>query len=151
MPEQRNILFTGFKGARNPSCELVRQIGRSSLFLTNSYSGLERDIASLCRTYDGVFMFGVDKSLRREVRLECCASLDGHTLWTDCDISRLSRLIAERGIPCRISRVPTAYLCNSAYYQMLRKNNRSIFIHIPSARGLDEKWLKDLAELFRSL
>ena len=58
-----NILYTGFKGKNNTSYQLAEQFHGSKLFLTNSFSGIKKDIDNIQETYDMVFMFGVDKTL----------------------------------------------------------------------------------------
>ena len=54
-------LFAAFKGKLNTSFQLVSQLDTNKLFLTNSFSGLEKDIKSFTEKYDAVYMFGVDK------------------------------------------------------------------------------------------
>mgnify|MGYP000478572367 CR=1 FL=1 len=51
------------------------------IFLTNSFSGLHREISGLSADYDLIFMFGLDKRLRESVRIEGRAELDGQTLF----------------------------------------------------------------------
>lgn len=151
MEKQPHILFTGFKGIHNTSCQLVDRIQRTSLFLTNSFSGLKKDIDSVCESYDAVYMFGADKNLFGQVRIEKCARLDDNTVYTDFHVTALYEAFLRKGIPCQISDCPTAYLCNSAYYQMLNKNKNSVFIHIPSIKGMNSKLMRDLADLFREV
>ena len=49
------ILYVGFKGSHNPSCQLVSALPGNKLFLTNSIPGLTRDIAEIPNTYDTVY------------------------------------------------------------------------------------------------
>ena len=105
------------------------------MYLTNSFSGLARDIDALEKDYDAVIMFGVDTSLSTSLRVERCAQLHGETLNTKLFADQLVRGFRENGIPCDISDAPTHYLCNAAYFRMLQKTNgKAIFIHIPGAR-----------------
>ena len=129
------ILYVGFKGAKNTSYQLVSSFPGDHLYLTNSFSGLARDIDALEKDYDAVIMFGVDTSLSTSLRVERCAQLHGETLNTKLFADQLVRGFRENGIPCDISDAPTHYLCNAAYFRMLQKTNgKAIFIHIPGAR-----------------
>ena len=65
-----NILFTAFKGVYNTSFQLIVKINRSSLLLTNSFSGLENEINFNTYDYDAIYMFGVDKNLNGQIRIE---------------------------------------------------------------------------------
>lgn len=47
-----------------------------------------------------------------------------------------------------ISKAPTKYLCNAAYYHMLKKNPNTVFIHIPSLKGMNETLMNKLADIF---
>lgn len=146
-----NILFTAFKGAYNTSFQLVDRIGRTSLLLTNSFSGLEKDIDSLENNYNAVYMFGVDKNLKGRVRIEKCAQNGERVIYTDFDILTLSEQMADCNILYQISNTPTRYLCNFAYYHMLCKNKDTVFIHIPSIRGMDDGLKSKLINLFTGI
>ena len=117
------ILYIGFKGKNNTSSRLVNQLGENTLLLTNSFSGLEKDILSITQSYDSIIMFGVDSSLKDTLRIEKCAQLYGITVWCDYDVAHLSKIMADSGIVNIISNVPTQYLCNAAYYHMLCISN----------------------------
>jgi len=42
------------------------------------------------------------------------------------------------GITCDIVVTPTKYLCNAAFWHMLRNNNgNAVFIHIPTTKNKD--------------
>ena len=73
----KNVLFVGFKGKNNTSGLLAEQLSPNPLLLTNSFSGLRRDIDSICNEYDCFVMFGVDKTLSNSVRIDKIASLNG--------------------------------------------------------------------------
>ena len=45
-------LFIGFRGKNNTSSQLVNQLDEDILLLTNSFSGLEKDILSITESYD---------------------------------------------------------------------------------------------------
>ena len=134
------ILYVGFKGAHNTSYQLVSSFPRERLYLTNSFSGLAWDIEALEENYDAAIMFGIDKSLSTSLRVERCAELHGELLTTKLYADQLARGFRENGISCDISDTPTHYLCNDAYFKMLRKTNgKAIFIHIPGSRCMTQE------------
>lgn len=147
-----SMLFTAFKGKMNTSFQMVSQLDTSALFLTNSFSGLEKEIKSITEKCDMVYMFGVDKGLDREVRIETCAkynNLDAiHTLF---NVQALSDQMTAHQIRHYISNKPTQYLCNAAYYHMLQKNQNAVFIHIPSIKGMDNGFMAELVTFFSDI
>ena len=144
-------LFIGFRGMNNTSAMLVHQLGRDSLLLTNSFEGLEKDILSIAGEYDFVCMFGVDKRLDDAVRIEQCAMLQGTWASSIYDIQDLSRKMVQQNIHHSISNTPTQYLCNAAYYHMLCRNKNTVFIHIPSIKGMNDALMDRLLTLFRKI
>ncbi len=142
------ILFTAFKGKNNTSFLLASYLGGETLYITNSFTGLEKDIGAVNREYDRVFMFGIDKRLKNSVRIEACASLEGRRLYTESDIISLSRCLSENGVTATVSRVPTKYLCNAAYFRMLARNQNAVFIHIPSLKNMTDEMMNALVEFF---
>ena len=145
------ILFIGFKGKNNTSSQLVNQLGENILLLTNSFSGLEKDILSITESYDSIIMFGVDSSLNGTLRIEKCAELYGNTVLSDYDVNQLSKVMDSYGIANSISNVPTQYLCNAAYYHVLCINKNAVFVHIPSIKGMNDAFMGQLQKLFRKL
>lgn len=146
-----NTLFTAFKGANNASFRLINQIGRASLFLTNSFAGLKKDIDGLKTIPTVVYMFGVDKTLSDEVKIEVCAQNEETVIYSDYDIVSLSEQMAARNIHHEIASASTRYLCNSAYYHMLRKTKNTVFIHIPTAKGMTAEFMQKLIDLFAGI
>lgn len=142
------VLFTAFKGKNNTSFQLVNKLGGETLYITNSFTGLEKDVGAVNREYDRVFMFGIDKRLKNSVRVETCASLEGRRLYTESDIISLSRCLSENGVTATVSRVPTKYLCNAAYFRMLARNQNAVFIHIPSLKNMTDEMMNALVEFF---
>lgn len=138
------ILFTAFNGIYNTSFQLVDQLNTRPLLLTNSYNGLKNDILSANCDRDAILMFGADKALADEARIETCANFNGETIYTDFNISILQENLMNAEIPYTVSQQPTHYLCNAAYYHMLKKNPNAVFIHIPSIRGMSEGFMKKL-------
>ena len=143
------ILYVGFKGKNNTSFQLVSALDGERLFLTNSFSGVDRDIEALTTDYDAVIMFGLDKSLSDAVRIEKMAVLHGDTLSTVFTTSQMAERFVKNGINCEISERPTHYLCNDAYFRMLQKTDgRAIFVHIPGSRYMTDELM---ASIIRSL
>ena len=141
-------LYTAFKGTHNDYFQLVSQLCGDKLFLTNSFQGLEKDILSLNSEYDAIYMFGIDKNLRNSIRIETCADYNGELVNTSFDILTLEKAIKDLDIPCTISNKPTAYLCNAAYYHALKKNRNTVFIHMPSIKGMSDALMNQLLRLF---
>lgn len=145
------VLFTAFKGNHNTSFQLVDQTAANYVLLTNSFQGLKKDISFVNNDYDIVYMFGVDKKLIDEVRIETCAKYNDETVCTGFDIHNLETRLKGTGISCSTSDKPTRYLCNAAYYHMLKKNLNAIFIHIPSLRGMSIELMNNLIKVFDDL
>ena len=145
------ILFTAFKGVYNTSFQLVDQTKADSVLLTNSFQGLEKDISSISGDYSIVYMFGVDKTLVDKVRIETCANNNDETINTDFDILYLEKKLRSGEISYTISAKPTRYLCNAAYYHMLKKNPNTVFIHIPSLKGMSVEMMNRLIRIFRDI
>ena len=140
-------LYTSFKGFHNTSFQLVSQLCGDKLFLTNSFQRLEKEILSLGTDYDAIYMFGIDKNLRNGIRIETCANYNGELLETSFDIVTLEKVIKDLGISYIISNKPTAYLCNAAYYHMLKRNQNTVFIHIPSIKGMNPSLMNKLLQM----
>ena len=131
------VLLTGFYGKYNSSNVLVNQIKDvDKLILTNSFSKLKQEIdnASI-EEYDLVLMFGINKFLKNEIRLEKVAKLD-KSLSTGLN-TQLFQRICNKYIQTSINVTPTKYLCNSAYYHILQRNSKALFIHIPGLSKID--------------
>ena len=58
-------------------------------------------------------------------------------------------MIRDSGVAYTVSDKPTAYLCNAAYYHMLKKNRNTVFIHIPSIKGMNDVLMNQLLRLFQ--
>ncbi len=141
-------LYTAFKGTHNASFQLVRQLCGDKLFLTNSLQGLEKDILSINAEHDVIYMFGVDKNLNNNIRIETCAFYNGELVNTFFDMPSLEKVIKNSGVAYTVSNKPTEYLCNAAYYHMLKKNQNAVFIHIPSIKGMNDELMNQLLRLF---
>lgn len=140
-----NILYTAFKGKYNASNYLIAGMQGDTLFVTNSFQGLERDIASISKHHDAVLMFGVAPELTDTVRVETCALYNNESITTHFEIEALTRGLQSCGIPCFVSDKPTAYLCNAAYYHMLKRIPRTVFVHIPSIKYKNTAMMEKLS------
>ena len=129
----------------------MNHLGSDTLLLTNSFSGLKKDILSLAASFDSIYMFGVDCSLNGTLRIEKCAELYGMTASSNYDVAQLSKIMDSYAIVNSVSNVPTQYLCNAAYYHMLCINKNAVFIHIPSEKGMNDALMERLLKLFREL
>lgn len=140
------ILYTAFKGKNNTSYQVASRLNGTVLFLTNSFQGLEKDIATVVNDYDVVYMLGCNKSLNNKIKIENCAEYNGERIFTEFDISELKKRINNK-LSYSISYSPTKYLCNAAFYHMLKKNKNTVFIHIPSISGMNNCLIEDIIEL----
>lgn len=144
-----NILYIGFKGKNNASCILVKSISADSYLLTNSFEGLKKDIELLSRSYDSVILFGIDKNLFDTVRIEKVAEKETKE-FSALNLDAISAQLDTVGISNYLSDKPTHYLCNEAYWYLLRKfNGRAVLIHIPSIKNINEKLIDGLKQAFR--
>ena len=133
------VLFVGFKGANNASKRVVEKLSPDHVLLTNSFDGLKKDIASLSTDYACVFLFGVDKNLSSTVRIEKRAQKDDVKMDSVLNLETVVNALEHAGIITSISEIPTAYLCNEAYWHLLRKfSGRAVLIHISTIRYVDE-------------
>ena len=131
----KSTLYLGFKGHNNSSKILVNSLSGQHSLLTNSYAGLKRDIDKLIADCDEVYLFGVDKSLSDSFRIEQYAEKDGKQLATILDINEIAKRLSASGIKNTISKKVTHYLCNEAYWHLLKKyKGRAVLIHIPTIK-----------------
>ena len=140
------ILYTAFKGKNNTSYQVASRLNGTVLFLTNSFQGLKKDIATVVNDYDVVYMLGCNKSLNNKIKIETCAEYNGERIFTEFDISEFKKRIDNK-LSYSISYSPTKYLCNAAFYHMLKKNKNTVFIHIPSISGMNNCLIEDIIEL----
>ena len=142
------VLYTAFKGIYNTSFQLVSRLEQESVFLTNSFQGLKKDLSVVNAQFDTVIMFGVDKKLTNHIRIETCAEYNDEFICTSFNIDALERECKKALIAYSISNKPTGYLCNAAYYHMLKKIPNTVFIHIPSIKWMNDEMMKKLICLF---
>ena len=135
-------LYVAFKGKGNSSNKIASNFIGDKLVLTDSYMGLKRDIDSIHDTYDLVYMLGLDKKLRGDIRIDSVAAKDGVRLCSDIDLDAIKEKLNQHGIAANIGRSPTKYLCNEAYWYMLRKyDNHVVFFHVPSIKYINEEFI----------
>lgn len=144
------ILYTGFKGKNNTSSQLVASLDAPTLLLTNSFQGLQREVEALNDEYDAVVMIGTDKALTKSIRFDLRAENEGENFCSAYNIDPLIIKCNEMHIAYSVSIKPTQYLCNAAYWHMLQKNRNTIFMHIPSLKGMDAEFMCLLAEALKN-
>ena len=142
-----NILYTGFRGIRNASGLLAQQMAQDCCLLTNSFSGLKRDIDAIDRAFDYAVMFGVDKELTDAIRIERSAEKDGVRYSSSLELEGFAESFRTAGLAAVVSDTPTSWLCNEAYWYMLRKlNGRAVFIQIPTVRNVDGMFVQRIRQ-----
>lgn len=135
-------LYVAFKGDGNSSNKIVRSLTGDKLFLTNSYNGLKKDIDHINGTYDVVYMFGLDKSLKGNVRIDCVAQRGGVCLYSDVDIPSIALTLNKSGMITYMGNTPIQSLCNEAYWHMLKKYNcHVVFFHVPSIKYITDSFI----------
>lgn len=143
-----NILYVGFKGKHNASNKLVSHYQGDQLFLTNSFTGLQKDINNVTNSYDLVYAFGIDQRLKSSVRIENCAEKEGDLIYSNVDIQKIKDHLKHNGIYCECSDKTTHYFCNDAYYYLLNKYDHNVvFIHIPPLKYLTDHMMYYLLNL----
>lgn len=93
-----STLYVAFKGNGNSSNKIVRSLSGDKLFLTNSYNGLKKDIDDINITYNLVYMFGLDKKLKGNIRIDYVAKKDNIQLYSDMDFNSIALKLNESGI-----------------------------------------------------
>lgn len=143
------ILVIGFKGMNNSSKMLVEQLSSDHTLLTNSFSGLKRDIDSISTDYESVLLFGADKNLTSTVRIEKCAWKDGEKIDSVIELKKVAESLEKSGIESYISEEPTAYLCNEAYWYLLKKYSGSVvLIYIPTIKHITNDFVENMKLVF---
>lgn len=143
-------LWIGFKGRNNASAILVQSLSPHCFLLTNSFAALEKEIEGIKTGYSAVYLFGVDKNLKDSFRIEEAAEKDGIRMETRLDTDGLRKKLEAAGINMELSGTPTKYLCNEAYWHLLRKfDGKAVLIHIPTIKHYDESWSAKLMQVLR--
>lgn len=140
-----STLYVAFKGNGNSSNKIVRSLSGDKLFLTNSYNGLKKDIDDINTTYDLVYMFGLDKKLKGNIRIDCVAKKDDIQLYSDMDFNSIALKLNKSGIDTILGNIPIQSLCNEAYWHMLKKFNcHVLFFHVPSIKYITDIFIKKI-------
>lgn len=141
-------LYIGFKGKNNASRVLVEAISANNYLLTNSFLGLKRDIELLSNAWECVILFGIDKNLKDSVRIESIAEKETKE-FTVLNLDELAIRSDAVGIPNHVYDEPTCYLCNDAYWHLLRKfNGKALLLHIPSGKNLKKNIAEGIKKAF---
>ena len=141
-------LLVAFKGNGNAANKIVRNLDGDKLFLTNSYSGLIKDIDNLDAHYELVYMFGLDKKLNEGIRIERVASKNDISLYSDLDLNAFAAKLNESKISVSIGNTPTKTLCNDAFWYMLKKyNRRVVFFHVPSIKYITQAFIESIKNI----
>ena len=145
--DMNDSLLIGFKGRNNASAILVQSLSPRCFLLTNSFAALEKEIEGIETGYSTVYLFGVDKNLKDSFRIEKKAEKDGIRMETCLDTDGLREKLEAAGIHTELSGNPTKYLCNEAYWHLLRKfDGKAVLIHIPTIRHYDESWISKIRQ-----
>lgn len=123
-------LFIGFKGRHNTSSLILEKLivpGDQKL-LTNSIPGIKKDLNTIeLENYDFIFLFGCRKQLENHILLELAAGTKEEVLETAFPWKNFSE---------KVNKVVHFGLCNTAYFEILKRNKNAILIHIPSIRNV---------------
>ncbi len=53
---------------------------------------------------------------------------------------------------CVVSKIPTKYLCNAAYFHMLQRvSGKAVFIHIPSLKNMSEGMMEEIVKCMEEI
>ena len=143
------ILYTGFRGKNNASCQLVELINpNDKVLLTNSFEGIKKDLDNISlESYDLIIMFGINKNLKDKLIIEINSNLNLEYLNTKVNYDELKSMISDNDIEVDLNFKPTKYLCNYAYHNALLRNKNSIFIHIPGISKITD--INKIASVFK--
>lgn len=143
------ILYTGFRGKNNASCQLVELINpNDKVLLTNSFEGIKKDLDNISlESYDLIIMFGINKNLKDKLIIEINSNLNLEHLNTKVNYDKLKSTISNNDIEVDLNFKPTKYLCNYAYHNALLRNKNSIFIHIPGISKITD--INKIASVFK--
>ena len=106
------ILYTGFKGKNNASCQLIELIDPSDkILLTNSFEGIKRDLDNISlELYDLIIMFGINKKLKDKLIIEVNSCLNLEYLSTKVNYEQLKMEIHDNDINVDLNFEPTIFI-----------------------------------------
>ncbi len=129
--------FVGFKGKNNPSFEVVKELG-GTIFLTNSFQGIKKDISNLQDISSTIILFGLNSKLKNSLQIEYVSQFETEVVVSTADSSEIKEVCAELEI--KENRIPSKYYCNYAYYLLLKKYKGNVLlIHIPFSKEFRNK------------
>ena len=133
------ILFTGFNGYNNTSKVIIDRIDNDKILFNNSYEEIDKELSNInIEAYDLITMLGLRNNLKKSIRLEINSLLNNELVTTNINVHQVKKYFEENDISCIVNDKPTNYLCNYAYYQVLKRNKEAIFIHIPELKNIKE-------------
>lgn len=131
------ILFTGFNGFNNTSKVIIDKINNDKLLFNNSYKEIDNQLVDInVEDYELIIMLGLRSNLKRSIRLEVNSLLNDELVTTNLNYCNVKKYFNDNGISCIVSDKPTNYLCNYAYYNVLKRNKNAIFIHVPKLKNI---------------
>lgn len=133
------ILYTGFQGFNNPSKIIVNRINEDKIIFNNSYDEIDKVLLKNdIEKYDFIIMLGLRNNLKKSIRIETTAGIESDIVNTYINYKVLQEYFNLNGISCLINEKPTNYLCNYAYYKVLKRNKKAIFIHVPEFKNIKD-------------
>lgn len=99
-----------------------------SLLIMFGQSGKSKDVKIETRAHNLISIPNIDNIPRK-------IDEEGRTLATQLDAIRLSNYLNSLNINTSLSADAGKYICNYSYYIMLRRNVKTIFIHLPYVTG----------------
>ena len=133
------ILFTGFNGFNNISKVIVDKIKNEKLLFNNSYKEIDAQLVDInLEDYELIIMLGLRSNLKKSIRLELNSSLNNELLFTNLNHYKLKKYFTDNTISCLVNDKPTDYLCNYAYHKVLKRNKKTIFIHLPNLKDIQD-------------
>ena len=143
------VLYTGFKGKNNASCQLIDLINPDNkILITNSFDGIKKDLDNISlESYYLIIMFGINKNLKDKLIIEINSNLNAEHLNTKVNYDKLKSMMCNNGIEVDLNFNPTKYLCNYASHNALLRNKNSIFIHIPGISKITD--IHKIASVFK--
>lgn len=131
------VLFTGFNGFNNSSKAIIDKINMDKLLFNNSYKEIDNQLVDLkLEDYDLIIMLGLRSSLKKSIRIEINSSLYDELLFSNINYNKVFVYFKSNEFPCILNDKPTNYLCNYAYYNVLKRNKNAIFIHVPKLKNI---------------